>query len=514
MILVQSIAMMPLAHAQSLPDLGDSSDAVLSEPQERAIGKRIMLEIRSDPAYIEDPEIVEYINSIGARLVAGSRGATNDNRRDFEFFVLNDDSINAFALPGGFIAVHSGLLLTTTNESELAGVMGHEIAHVLQRHQARGADEQRKAAPLSLLGLAAAVLAARSNSPSSGDAAQAALTASIALSYQNQLNYSRDFEREADRLGLQVMQSAGFSPSGMPSFFERMLRANRHNDGKTPGYLRTHPLTTERIADMQDRVQQMGAEGKRSVPDSIEYRLASAKLRVLSLGAADAAGFFRNTIAERTVLRSRADVYGLALALARSRDFAGAEKQLTAIRNTANAPNTAPPHPWIENLAAEIQVGQRKWDAALTIYQAAMKAFPAQRALLYGYLNTLYESGQVDVALNATTEQLKTIQDDPKLYELAAKIYERKNKRLAQHRMIGEAYFRRGNLIGAIEQYEIAIKSRDGDFYESSSAESRLRELKAEFRNRALLPGEKREKDRDDPGTRPGFNFNVMPDKR
>jgi predicted Zn-dependent protease len=136
-----------------------------------------------------------------------------------------------------------------------------------------------------------------------------------------------------------------------------------------------------------------------------------------------------------------------------------------------------------------------------------MKAFPAQRALLYGYLNTLYESGQIDAALAATTEQLKTILDDPRLYEMAAKIYEHNNKRLAQHRMIGEAYFRRGNLVGAIEQYEIAIKARDGDFYEASSAESRLRELKTEFRNRALLPGEKREQDRDDPGTRPGLQI-------
>lgn len=501
LLLTQLAAVMPDARAQSLPELGDSSDAMISEPQERAIGKRIMFEIRGDPAYVEDPEIVDYIQGLGSKLVAASRGATNDNRRDFEFFVLNDDSINAFALPGGYIAVHSGLLLTTANESELAGVIGHEIAHVLQRHQARGADEQRKAAPLSLLGLAAAILAARSNSPSSGDAAQAALTASVALSYQNQLNYSRDFERESDRIGLQVMQRAGFDPSGMPSFFERMLRANRHNDGKTPGYLRTHPLTTERIADMQDRVQQMGADGKRNIPDTIEYRLASAKLRVASLGATDAVGFFRNTIAERTVLRSRADVYGLALALARGRNFADAEKELATIRTAG------PVHPWIENLAAEIQLGQRKWDRALAIYQAGMKAFPAQRALLYGYLNTLYESGQIEAALTATTEQLKTIQDDPKLYELAAKVYERKNKRLAQHRMIGEAYFRRGNLVGAIEQYEIAIKARDGDFYESSSAESRLRELKAEFRNRALLPGEKRERDRDDPGTRPGFQL-------
>ena len=154
------------AHTEGLPELGDSSDAVVSAPQERAIGRRIMIEIRGDSAFIDDEELVDYINSIGNKLVAASPGATNDNRREFEFFMLNDDSINAFALLGGFVGVHTGLILTTTNESELASVIGHEIAHVLQRHQSRGADEQRKNAPMSLLGLAAAILAARSGSQS------------------------------------------------------------------------------------------------------------------------------------------------------------------------------------------------------------------------------------------------------------------------------------------------------------------------------------------------------------
>ena len=499
--------------AEGLPELGDSSDAVVTAPQERAIGKRIMIEIRGDNAFIDDPELVDYINSLGNKLVAASPGATNDNRRDFEFFILNDDSINAFALLGGFVGVHSGLILTTTNESELTSVIGHEIAHVLQRHQSRGADEQRKNAPMSLLGLAAAILASRSNSPSSGQAVEAALITSQALAYQNQLNYTRDFEREADRLGLQVMQRAGFDPSGMPSFFERMLRANRHNDGKAPGYLRTHPLTTERIADMQDRVQQMGVDGKRSVPDSIEYRLAVAKLRAMSLGSTEAVSFFRNAIAERTILRNRADVYGLALALYRARDFIGAERELNTLRtsgiNTALS-SAGLKHAWVENLAAQIQTGQRKWDNALAIYKTAMRAFPSQRALIHGYIDTLYESGKIDAALDAANEELKTTQDDPKLYELAAKIYERKGKKLAQHRAIGEAYFRRDNLQGAIEQYTMAVKARDGDFYDSSSAESRLRELKSLYKNRPLLPGEKRDKnDKDDRDEKPGLRISA-----
>ena len=493
------LALPGAALGEGLPELGDASDAVLSAPQERAIGKRIMLEVRGDHAFIEDAEIQDYINAVGSRLVGATRSATNDNRRDFEFFVLNDDSINAFALLGGFIGIHSGLLLSTNNESELAGVLGHELSHILQRHQSRGADAQRKGLPLQLLGLAAAILAARSGSASSGQATEAALATSAALSYQNQLDYSREFESEADRLGIQAMAGAGFDPRAMVSFFERLLLANRHNDGKTPGYLRSHPLTTERIADMQNRVDQMGAESKRNVPDSLDYRFAQAKLRVMSMGGGDAISFFRNSIAQRTILRNRADVYGLALALNRTRDFANAEKELNSIRGGTNAP-----HAWIENLAAEIKAGQGQWADSLRLYRAAMQAFPQQRALFYGNVEALYESGQIDTALSQVNERLKNIQDDAKLFELAAKGYEKKNKKLAQHRAIGEAYFRRGNLIGAVEQLQIAVKAKDGDFYETSSAEARLREMRLAFRNRPLMPGEKSEKrgredDRDDP---------------
>ena len=273
------------ARAEGLPDLGDSSDASLSEPQERAIGKRIMLEIRGDRAFVEDPELRSYIDALGNRMIAASRGTTNDNRRDFEFFLLDDESINAFALLGGFIGIHSGLVLTSTTESELAGVVGHEIAHILQRHQSRGADAQKTGALYQLLGLAVAVMAARSNSSSSGQATEAALATSAALQYQNQLNYSRDFEREADRLGIQIMSRAGFDPNGMVGFFERMLRANRHNAGKAPGYLQTHPLTTERIADMQNRVETVKTGFSIATSDSTEYLFARAKLRAMGQSA-------------------------------------------------------------------------------------------------------------------------------------------------------------------------------------------------------------------------------------
>jgi predicted Zn-dependent protease len=488
------------AHAQSLPDLGDASDSLVTEPQERAIGKRIMLDVRGDRAFIDDAEIVEYITTLGSRLVAALKGATNDNRREFEFFVLNDETINAFALLGGFVGFHSGTILASRSESELAGVMGHEISHVTQRHAARGAMGQRGSGLMQLAALAAAILAARSGSSSASQATEAAIVGGQALAIQKQLDYSQDFEREADRLGIQVMMRAGFDPQGMVGFFDRLLRANRHNEGKAPGYLRTHPLTTERIADMQNRVDQILNESDkrlRLVVESPEYKLAQARLRVMSLSATDAIAFFRGAIDERTVLRNRADVYGLAMAMAKGRDFAGAERELMKVRLSPA------PHPWIENQLAEIQLGQGKFDAAIATYRDGIKRFSDSRPLALGLIDAYYLAGQTQTALTLANERLKSIQDDAKLYEIAAKCNEKLGKKLAQHRAIAEAYYRRGNLVGAVEQLEIALKSKDGDFYESSSTESRLRELKAEYKNRPLMPGEKRDRpERDD---RPTF---------
>ncbi len=488
-----------MAHAEGLPDLGDASDSVVTEPQERAIGKRIMLDIRGDRAFVEDPEISEYISSLGNRLLMASRGATNDNRRDFEFFVLNDESINAFALLGGFVGFHSGLILASRTESELAGVMGHEIAHVLQRHAARGAMGQRGSGLMQLAALAAAILAARSGSTSSGQATEAAIVGAQALSIQNQLDYSRDFEREADRIGIQIMMRAGFDPQGMVGFFDRLLRANRHNDGKAPGYLRTHPLTTERIADMQNRVDQLLSESDSKLKlyaESPDYKMAQAKLRAMSMSGLDGVNFFKNAIAERTILRNRADVYGLALSLTKARDLAAAERELATVRQSPA------PHPWIENLAAEIQLQQKRYEDAIATYSAGLKRFPDSRALALGLVDAHFQAGQIGEALRIGNERLKLTPDDAALHALVAKCYERLGRKLAQHRAISESYYRRGNLTGAIEQLEIALRAKDGDFYESSSAEARLRELKAEYRNRPLLPGEKRNDKPDRPDDR------------
>jgi predicted Zn-dependent protease len=450
-------------YAQPLPDLGDISSATLSDSQERTIGNKIMREVHLDPAYIDDPEISDYISALGARLLSASEGPP---RKDLDFFAVQDETINAFALPGGHIGVHSALFLLTQSESELAGVVGHEIAHILQKHQARMMAGMGRAQWASLAAIALAVLAGKGSNGNVGDAA---LVATSALQVQNMLDYSREHEREADRVGLTLLERAGYDPRGMATFFERLLRANRLNEFKgAPSYLRTHPLTTERIADMQDRLDKTPVK---LVPDSFEYRIARARLRVASMSANEAVTFFRNQLADKTILRPRDDVYGLALALKRARDFDGAWKTLAPLREGAG-------HPAFELLAAQIRADEHRNDEALAIYKVAVRRNPGYRALAYGYYDLMLQTGHAPEVLAEMKERLRMTTDDARYYEFEARAFEASGRRLSQYRAQAEALYRKGNLAGAVEQLEMAVKMKGSDFYEVSSAESRLRELR------------------------------------
>jgi predicted Zn-dependent protease len=457
------------AQGQGLPDLGEASTATLSESAERTIGNRIMREVRTDPAYVDDPEVADYFKALGSRLAASSEGS----RRDLEFFVVQDDSINAFALVGGHVGVHSGLIALSASESELSGVVAHEIAHITQRHQARAMHGQRGAQFTSLAALALAILAS-SRGSSSGQVTEAAIASASAIAIQSQLDYTREHEREADRVGVALLDRSGLDARGMVSFFERMLRANRLNEFKSaPSYLRTHPLTTERIADMQDRVDRMEA---RQVPDSLEYRLVRAKVRSAMGSPGAAVNAARAQLADRTVVRPREDSYQLALALRRAREFDEAWKALAPVRD-------AVPQPAFELLAAQLQADRGKGDEALAIYKAALSSFPEYRALVHGHLTLLLEKGRTREVLADLEERLRNVQDDAKLYELQARAFEASGRPVAHHRAQAEALFRRGNLAGAVDQLEIAVKARSNDFYESSSAEARLRELRVLLEN-------------------------------
>lgn len=458
--IVLSLAV-PRAVADGLPDLGDVSQESLSPQQERRLGEDIMREIRADRSYLEDAELSDYLNNLGYRLASHSP----DVRQEFEFFVLQDPTINAFALPGGFIGVHTGLLTAAQSESELASVLAHEIAHVTQKHLARMIANQKKTALTSIAALAVAILAARSNSQVS----EAAIATAQASSIQSQLDFTRENEREADRIGLQILVSAGFDPRAMATFFERMQKATRVYDNSAPSYLRTHPLTYERIADIQNRVQNLPY---RQVSDSLEFQLLRAKVRASQDSPRDAVAYFADTLKDKRYVSEAAQRYGLAIALMHAKDYAQADREVARLRKLV------PSNALIETLAGQVKVASGQLPAALDFYRTALQTFPHHRALVYDYADALLAGRQPEPALKLVTGQLQTYPDDPQLYQLQARCYAALGKRLLQHQAQAEAYVRQGNVGGAIEQLQIALKSGDGDFYQLSSAEARLRELR------------------------------------
>lgn len=458
-------ALVPRASGQALPDLGDASSATLSPLMERRMGESIARDIRlREPAYLDDPEVQDYLRTLGARLVAASEGA----RHDFEFFALRDPSVNAFALPGGYIGVHAGLVALSDTESELASVLAHEIAHVTQRHIARQISDQEKLSVPVMLGTLAAILAARSNP----DLAMGAVVAAQGIAVQRYLNFSRDFEREADRIGLQALSGAGFDPRAMAVFFEKLQRATRvMDDGSMPGYLRTHPMNTERIADAQNRA---AALPYRQRADSLEYHLVRAKLRAEQGDPQDAVASFAAAVRERRFASEAGARYGLATALLRARRAPEAAAELERLR-------ALKAESYMVELLA-VRIAQSRGDAAggIALLEAAAAKYPNRRPVAYARAAAFMERGRNAEALAILQEQLRLYPRDDRLHAMQARVYAALGKRLQQHRAQAEVYVLQGSLPAAIDQLELAQRAGDGDFYEQSAVDARLRVLRDE----------------------------------
>ncbi len=449
-----------IALADELPDLGDVSQSALSPAQERKLGEGIMAQIHSDPAYLNDPEIADYLNTLGYRLVANSP----DPAGPFEFFAISDSSINAFALPGGFVGVNSGLMLAAQSESELASVLSHEIAHVTQRHIARLIAAQQRVGLASMAALAVAILAARSNSQVSA----AAIAAAQAGAIQSQLNFTREHEREADRIGLQIMEKSGFDVHAMPVFFERLQKATRVYENGAPSYLRTHPLTFERIADIQSRIQDVPF---RQIPDSLEFQLVRARLSAQDGNAREAVTNFDRMLEEHKFGTEAAARYGLVVALLRVGDKARARREMALLQGLKAK------SPMIDALGARTLIAVGEVERGLASYRDSLKANPNRTALVYGYADALIAANKASDAVQFLNGRLDGRTGDPQLYEFQARAYSVMGKRLLQHRALAEVYALRGNLPAAIEQLQIAQKAGDGDFYQKSGVEARLKEL-------------------------------------
>ncbi len=328
----------PLRAQNRLPNLGDGTE--MTPSAERRMGDRIARELYRDPDYIDDAVLLEYVNKLWQPLLAAARqrGDLTDELHDrfaFEVLLGKDRTVNAFALPGGYFGVHLGLVAITTSRDELASVLGHELSHVTQRHIARLISNQSSQSPWLIGAMILGVLAASK----SVDAANALIVGGQAAAQQNQLNFSRDMEREADRVGYGVVTHAGFEGRGFVGMFEKLQQNSRLSDSGAYPYLRSHPLGTERISDMQGRVGTVGfvADGAPlPTPATFEHALLAARAQVLSNPAVDALRAWSALVTVPGFLaqppqKQAAGRYGAALAAAKLRDFAGAAPHLAAL---------------------------------------------------------------------------------------------------------------------------------------------------------------------------------------
>ncbi|MFL9924359.1 M48 family metalloprotease [Herbaspirillum lusitanum] len=464
--------------AQNLPTLGDTERESLSPLMERKLGEQIMHDIRRDRDYIDDGPVQEYLNNFGLNLVAVRPEVRGEAGYDFFFFMVRDPMLNAFALPGGFIGVHSGLVLASQSESELAGVLSHEIGHVAQRHIARMLGQQKQN---SMIQLAAIVLGALAGvSKAGGDAAMATMMGGTGLAIQRQLNFSRDAEREADRIGLQIMRDGGFDPSGMVTFFGRLQTASRSFSDAVPPYLLTHPLTTERIADIEGRIRD---QRYRQRVDNPDFHLARARIRVLQndsvQGLREANEYFSNQLRQNTKQQVMSAKYGLAYVAYRQGNFDKADIYLEEARAAAQP---MAPSMMIVSLDIDIKIGKKQAQAALKEADAMRKQFPLSRVLTRQYASALIAARRYDEAVAFLRDQTQLYRQEVQLQDLLAQAYAAQGRQALQHLALAESYALSGSLPAALEQLTIARRAPDATFYDQSLIDARERDWKERWK--------------------------------
>ena len=461
------VAQAPRAFAldTELPDLGNSAGSLMTPKSERDLGKAFMRSVRRSQNVMEDPLLTDYIQRLGKRLVesSGARGTP------FHFFLIDDPRINAFAGPGGYIGIFTGLLTTTETESELAAVVAHEIAHVTQQHLLRAWESaSRMSIPNAALLLAAIALGAAVG----GDAAAAAAIGGQAALIQQQINFTRANEKEADRVGIDILNEAGFEPRAMPSFFARMGKATRVYDSKLPEFLRTHPVTTSRTADALGRAEQFPY---RQNPQHLSYELARINLlqrqiprpedAIDELGGMLDDGRFRNESAAR---------YGIALAQIRAKRLGDATGNLRQLQQM---------HPEvIEFIAtlAQAEALQGNGDVALRLLERALVDHPGSYALNVTYAEIALALGAPDKAEEKLGRFLNYQDEEPVVYQLLARAAGDRGKQAIGHQRLSDYYYLIGDLDAAILQLEIALKTQELNFFDASRLEARLAQLKRE----------------------------------
>ncbi len=518
--LVLLIGAAPHARPGDLPRLGSSADIILSPHQAHMIGASMLRHLRAEGRVLDDPLLYAWINDLGYRLLAHT-DFPKDMR--FTFFVVNSDVINAFAAPGGYIAVHSGLIKATRNESDLAAVLAHEIAHVTQHHIQRAIEDQRKMTPLMGLAMLGAVLAAQSGG--SGDAPAAIITGAMGAISQRQINFTRKDEAEADRIGIQTLARAGFDVDSMAGFFNRMEQLLRPGSGgvEIPDLLRSHPVNTQRIAEARARARALRKEysdetdaiGSKlswndslapipyvhagesiedaSEPDNstskLNYRLMRERARVLSADSrATVLEYYAGNLARKDNFDSIARHYGYALALIRNNQAGKAITQLQPLLDKHGNNTTLQ----LAMASARLHAGQR--DKALAMYASLHAQMPQSHAVAESYADALLDSGKSADAARAADLLRPLLNEnvtEPTLYRTFGRACDISGQKIRAGEAFADATFLSGRASDALEQLKRLLKNKDINYYQRARIEARIEAITPivlELQRRGITP--------------------------
>jgi predicted Zn-dependent protease len=446
------------SQSTELPELGDSATQHLSPIQESAIGKNFYRRLVTNPAFVDDYELRDYIQTLGENVgqYAELRGIP------LTLSLVKDNSLNAFAVPGGYITFHSGLIMATDSESELASVLGHEIAHLTQRHLPRllaKADEQKIP---SIAAIVASILVG-------GQAGVAGLTATTAALASNQLRYSREFEKEADAVGIGLMADAKYDPLAMAEFFGKLEKFTRHDNTEIPEFLKTHPLSYTRVSESEIRASKFP---KVSHQSSFEYYLSRAKIQSKIVERQDdPLLFFKDQSQSNIEFERHAALYGETLVYLENRQILDAGNSLRPLLSTY------PTHPWIQTLQAKIEIEEGNIDQAINRFKSVAEANPAKVFLQYHLALSYLSNDQPELAKKAIRYQIRRHRNDPELYDLLAQSNVALKKVAEAHQAKAEYHAILGNYGKAVAVLKLAQKETLAQSYLGQSIQARIPEL-------------------------------------
>ncbi|HSN79380.1 MAG TPA: M48 family metalloprotease [Rhodoferax sp.] len=491
----------------ALPLLGDGSD--MSASAERRLGDRIARELYRDPDMVDDPVLTDYVQGIWQPLLTAARARGDltpelDERFAWRIVLGRDRSVNAFALPGGYFGLHLGLLAVVSSRDELASVLGHELSHVTQRHISRLISKTGQQTPWMIGAMILGALAA-SKSPEAGNAL---IVGGQALAAQNQLNFSRDMEREADRVGFGVMTQAGFEAQGFVGMFDKLQQAARLNDTGAYPYLRSHPLTTERMADMQSRLP-LGAPHSVDVVPGMTHAMLTARARVLSNSGIDALRGWQARaddawLVNQATAQQAGTLYGAAMAASRMRDVAQARKQWERLQKVAaQEPEAARQARWL-GVEIELAARDRSRPQVLALGGSIgldpvspVAVAQLRRPELLLQAGVAMQAGQ-NWAMDRVTQSLQvwlvSQPQDALAWQWLASLYAAQNQSLRALRAEAEARVAQMDYAGALDRLKAAqdrlraasVSGTPEDHIEASIIDTRRRQIEALLKEQAL----------------------------